>query len=219
MWYWISAFFPPRGPGQAPVSIHLWSVCSCNRSKWWHCGWQISRKAQYNFRFLRSARRLNPPTANLIPSWDLSVVLQALQGDPFEPLQSVELSALSIKMAFLTVLTSVKKVRDHPALSVNEMCLEFGPADSHIVLRPWPSYVLKVPTTLFRDQMVTWQALPPDEGDPALSLLCTVHAYSHTVYLDCTKSLRQSEQFFVRHIKSEVLEGHTQPGASLPLWP
>lgn len=171
------------------------------------------------FRFLRSARRLNPPTANLIPSWDLSVVLQALQGDPFEPLQSVELSALSIKMAFLTVLTSVKKVRDHPALSVNEMCLEFGPADSHIVLRPWPSYVLKVPTTLFRDQMVTWQALPPDEGDPALSLLCTVHAYSHTVYLDCTKSLRQSEQFFVRHIKSEVLGGHTQPGASLPLWP
>lgn len=131
------------------------------------------------FRFLRSARRLNPPKANLNPSWDLSVVLQTLQGDTFEPLQSVELSALSIKMAFLTVLTSVKKVRDHPAISVNEMCLEFGPADSHIVLRPWPSYVLKVPTTLFRDQMVTRQAFPPDEGDPALSLLCPVHACSH----------------------------------------
>lgn len=28
------------------------------------------------FRFLRISRRLNPPTANIIPSWDLSVVLQ-----------------------------------------------------------------------------------------------------------------------------------------------
>lgn len=82
-------------------------------------------------------------------------------------------------MAFLTVLTSVKKVRDHPAISVNLMCLEFRPALSHIVLRPRPSYVLKVPTPLFRDQMVTRQTLPPDEGDPALSLLCPVHAYCH----------------------------------------
>lgn len=74
-------------------------------------------------------------------------------------------------MAFLTVLTSVKKVRDHPAHSVNEMWLEFGSADFHIVLRLWPGYVLKVLTTLFRDQMVTRQALPPDEGDPALSFV------------------------------------------------
>ncbi|KAL0149011.1 hypothetical protein M9458_055626 [Cirrhinus mrigala] len=48
-------------------------------------------------RFLRGARRLNPPWSHLIPSWDLAVVLQGLQQDPFEPLQDqvVTLQALS----------------------------------------------------------------------------------------------------------------------------
>ncbi len=32
-----------------------------------------------------------------------------------------------------------------------EFGLEFGPADSQIILRPWPGYVPKVPTTPFRD--------------------------------------------------------------------
>lgn len=35
----------------------------------------------------------------LIPRWDLSVVFLGLQGVPFDPLESVEISALSLKMA------------------------------------------------------------------------------------------------------------------------
>ncbi|KAL0147528.1 hypothetical protein M9458_057156, partial [Cirrhinus mrigala] len=73
----------------------------------------------------------HPPRSHLIPSWDLAVVLQGLQQDPFEPLQSVELDALSFKTALLTALTSIKRVGDLQALSVNSSCLEFGPADSH----------------------------------------------------------------------------------------
>ncbi|KAI2655623.1 Transposon Ty3-G Gag-Pol polyprotein [Labeo rohita] len=65
---------------------------------------------------------------------------------------SVELDALSFKTALLTALTSIKRVGDLQALSVNNSCLEFGPADSHVVLRPRPGYVPKVPTTPFRDQ-------------------------------------------------------------------
>ncbi len=45
-------------------------------------------------RFLRGARRLNPPRPHLVPSWDLPSVLSALKGDPYEPLQSVELKFL-----------------------------------------------------------------------------------------------------------------------------
>ncbi|KAI2655731.1 hypothetical protein H4Q32_024335 [Labeo rohita] len=95
---------------------------------------------------------------------DLAVVLQALQQDPFEPLQSVNVNALSMKTALLTALTSVKRAGDLQALSVNSSCLEFGPADSHVVLRPRPGYVSKVPTTPFRDQVVTLQAIPSQEG-------------------------------------------------------
>ncbi len=43
-------------------------------------------------RFLRGARRLNPLRPPSLPSWDLALVLRALQIAPFEPLQSVELN-------------------------------------------------------------------------------------------------------------------------------
>ncbi|KAL0163564.1 hypothetical protein M9458_039317, partial [Cirrhinus mrigala] len=144
------------------------------------------------------ADRLNPPRPHLIPSWDLAVVLQGLQQDPFEPLQSVELDALSLKMALLTALTSVKSGRalgDLQALSINSSCLEFGPADSHVVLRPRPGYVPKVPTTPFRDQVVTLQAISSQEDDPNLTLLCPVRALR--IYLERTQPFRRSEQLFV----------------------
>ncbi len=38
-------------------------------------------------RFLRGARRLNPPRPPSLPSWDLALVLRALITAPFEPLQ------------------------------------------------------------------------------------------------------------------------------------
>ncbi len=73
----------------------------------------------------------------------------------------------------------------------------FGPVYSHVVLRPWPGYVPKVPTTPFRDQVVNLQALPSEEADPALALLCPVRALR--IYVTRTRSVRSSEQLFVCH--------------------
>ncbi|KAL0180479.1 hypothetical protein M9458_022885, partial [Cirrhinus mrigala] len=142
-----------------------------------------------------STDREVPLRLHLVPSWDLSVALQGLWGPPFEPLVSVELKFLSLKTALLTALASIKRVGDLQAFSVNEACLEFGPADSHVVLRPRPGYVPKVPTTPFWDQVVNLQALPPEEADPALALLCPVRALR--IYVDRTRSFRRSEQLFI----------------------
>ncbi len=146
-------------------------------------------------RFLRGARRLNPPRPHLVPSWDLPLVLSALRGAPFEPLQSVELKFLSLKTVLLSALATVKRVGDLQAFSVDDSCLEFGPADSHVVLRPQPGYVPKVPTMPFRDQVVNLQALPREEADPAIALLCPVRALR--IYVDRTQSFRTSDQLFV----------------------
>ncbi len=81
------------------------------------------------------------------------------------------------------------------AFSVSEECLVFGPDYSHVVLRPRPGYVPKVPTTPFRDQVVNLQALPSEEADPALELLRPLRALR--IYVDCTQSFRSSEQLFV----------------------
>ncbi len=51
----------------------------------------------------------------------------------------------------------------------------------------------KVPTTPFCDQVVNLQALPLEEADPALALLCPIRALDHT------RSFRSSEQLFVCH--------------------
>ncbi len=142
-------------------------------------------------RFLKGARRMNPSRPPLVPSWDLSIVLAGLQRGPFEPLDSVELKFLSLKTALLTVLTSIKRVGVFQAFSVSEECLVFGPVYSHVVLRPWPGYLPKVPTTPFRDQVVNLQALPSEEADPALALLCPVRALR--IYMDRTRSVRSSD--------------------------
>ncbi len=146
-------------------------------------------------RFLRGARRLNPPRPPSLPSWDLALVLRALITAPFEPLQSVELKFLSMKTLLLTALASIKRVGDLQAFSVDDSCLQFGPADSSATLRPRPGYVPKVPTTPFRDQVVNLQALPLEEADPTLALLCPVRALRQ--YTDRTQSFRTSEQLFV----------------------
>ncbi len=148
-------------------------------------------------RFLKGARRMNPSRSPLVPSWDLSIVLAGLQRGPFEPLDSVELKFLSLKTALLTALTSIKRVGDLQAFSVSEECLVFGPVYSHVVLRPRPGYMPKVPTTPFRDQVVNLQALPSEEADPALALLCPIRALH--IYVDRTRSVRSSEQLFVCH--------------------
>ncbi|KAI2647428.1 Dimethyl sulfoxide/trimethylamine N-oxide reductase [Labeo rohita] len=118
-----------------------------------------------------SASTLKVHVAAISANHDLVDGRSALQQDPFEPLKSVELNALSLKTALLTALTSVKRVGDLQALSVNSSCLEFGSADSHVVLRPQPGYVPKVPTTCFRDQVVTLQAISSQEDEPNLTLL------------------------------------------------
>ncbi len=148
-------------------------------------------------RFLKGARRMNPSRPPLVPFWDLSIVLAGLQRGPFEPLDSVELKFLSLKTALLTALTSIKRVGDLLAFSVSEECFVFGPVYSHVVLRPRPGYVPKVPTTPFRDQVVNLQALPSEEADPALALLCPVRALR--IYVIRTRSVRSSEQLFVCH--------------------
>ncbi len=96
-------------------------------------------------------RRINPPRLRTVPPWDLPTVLRALKGPPFEPLQSSSLRVLSLKTALLLALASVKQVGDLQALSVNSACLEFGPNDSKVVLKPRLGYVPKVLSTLFRE--------------------------------------------------------------------
>ncbi len=70
--------------------------------------------------FMRGVRHLRPVRPTAVPSWDLSVVLEGLVTAPFEPLESASERILTLKVALLLALTSLKRVGNLQAFSVSE---------------------------------------------------------------------------------------------------
>ncbi len=165
-------------------------------------------------RFLRGAKRLNPPRPLNVATWDLPTVPRALKGPPFEPLQSTNVRSLSLKTALLLALASVKRVGDLQALSISPACLEFGPNDSKVVLKPRHGYVTKVLSTPFKAQVITLSPLPPSEEDRELSLLCPVRALK--IYFERSASFRRTEQLFVSF--GNRAKGHPVTKQRLSMW-
>ncbi len=183
---WSEGCLPPPSKCMSPLLPHITIAVD---------GMSVG-KHDLVIRFLRGARRLlNPPRPHLVPSWDLPSVLAALKEEPFELCKSVELKFLSLKTVLLTALASVKRVGDLQAFSVDDSCLEFGPADSQVVLRPRPGYVPKVPTTPFRDQVVNCKRCPGRRQTQPL--LCSVPSAPCAFTWTATQSFRTSDQLFV----------------------
>ncbi len=76
--------------------------------------------------FMHGDKRLRPVRPPSFPSWDLSVVLKGLLEPPFEPLESVPVRILTLKVTLLLLLASFKHAGDLQALSVSESCTEFA---------------------------------------------------------------------------------------------
>lgn len=166
-------------------------------------------------------QRLNPPCPCLVPAWDLSTVLRVLWGSPFEQLKSTDLQSLSLKTALLLVLVSVKRVGDLQALSVDPSCLKFGHNDNKVVLRPRKVYVPKVPSTLFRMQVIKLSAFPLTENEQAPHPLCPVRTLR--VYTersgDRTKGLPVSNQWLSRWIVDAIALAYKSMDAPWELEP
>ncbi|KAI2654760.1 Actin filament-associated protein 1-like 2 [Labeo rohita] len=103
-------------------------------------------------------------------------------------------------------LTSVKSGKSSSPPHQHS-CLEFGPVNSHVVLRTRPEHMPMVTTTPFRDQVATLQAIPSGEDDPNLTLLCPVRV--PRIYLECSQHFRHSGQLFVCY-------GGQQKGKAVP---
>ncbi len=74
----VETIIQARAPSTRQTYALKWSLFAT---------WCSSRR---EVRFLKGARRMNPSSHPLVPSWDLSIVLAGLQRGPFEPLLSEE---------------------------------------------------------------------------------------------------------------------------------
>lgn len=93
---------------------------------------------------------MSPPTVHRYPSWDLTLVLQALTAPLFEPLGSVSLKFLSFKLAFLLAITSARTVPELAALSIRkDLCIFHA---NTVVLRLDPTFTPKVNSWYHRAQ-------------------------------------------------------------------
>ncbi len=95
----------------------------------------------------------------------------------------------------LVALATVKRVGDVQAFSVDDSYLEFRPGNSHVVLRPWPGYVPKVPTTPLHGSGGEIVSAAPGEGRlshcSALSRLRLAHLRGmHAELQDLKSALR-----------------------------
>lgn len=150
-------------------------------------------------RFMAGVRRLRAPHKQLVPSWDLLVVLRALTGPPFEPLSEVDMKLVSLKTAFLLALVSAKRIGDIQALSVSSTCMQFSGAGDKVIMRPNAAYTPKVVSTPFRNQVIELVSFSPppfaSAEEEQLNKLCPVRALR--CYVERTRSFRQSDQLFV----------------------
>ncbi|XP_046692704.1 uncharacterized protein LOC124377322 [Silurus meridionalis] len=189
-----------KGRAFSTVKVYLAAVSAC------HIGIDGNTIGHHPLvcRFMKGARRLSTFSKPLVPPWDLSVVLSALSQSPFEPIESIDLKLLSLKVALLLALSTAKRVSELHALSVHISCMRFASDFSRVALKTNPAFIPKVCESAFACRQVDLVAFHPPPFSSAeeerLHCLCPVRALRH--YVDRTEGLRRSNQLFVSWVDS-----------------
>ncbi|XP_071998847.1 uncharacterized protein [Engystomops pustulosus] len=141
-------------------------------------------------RFITAAKRIRPQILKLVPSWDLSLVLDALSRPPFEPLENSNIKDLTLKTSLLIAITSARRLGELQAISIREPYMYILP--DRIVLTLDPSFVPKVVSDFHRNQEII---LPSFCGNPSSSKEMAWHSLdvrrSVLAYLQATESWRK----------------------------
>ena len=183
-----------KGRAFSTIKVYLAAISAC------HMGLADGRTVGQHplvCKFMKGARRERPVVQSLVPPWDLALVLDSLSRPPFEPLEEVSMKILSLKTALLLALSTSKRVSDLHALSANPGLTTFSAGGAKVVIKPNPAFVPKNP--FLKIVPVDLEAFHPppfsSDEDRRLHCLCPVRALK--VYIDRSKTSRQSDQLFV----------------------
>ena len=146
-------------------------------------------------KFRRGAFITHTPVRDKVPAWDLPLVLQALKGPPFEPLEHIDMDLLTIKTVFLLAICSAKRIGELQSLdSRPAFC---AVSDAGVVLRTGPNFIPKVPSLQNVEQALEFAPFGKDVRNPigTSRAICVCRALR--VYLDRTKPIRRTTQLFV----------------------
>ncbi|XP_063803798.1 DC-STAMP domain-containing protein 2 [Pseudophryne corroboree] len=120
-------------------------------------------------------------------------VLNALQESPFEPLESVDLKCLTLKVAFLLAIASARRVSDLGALSCHPLFLIYH--CDRAILRTHPGYLPKVVSSFHLNQEIVVPAFISFGLSSNEKSLDVVRALR--VYVERTASIKRSDSLVV----------------------
>ncbi len=131
---------------------------------------------------------VRPPSRELVPEWDLPLVLQYLASEEYEPLQTLSLLKLSMKTAFLVAVACGRRCSEIQALAIDETHLQFSRAGVSIL--PRAGFLAKNQTLAFSPRPVFLPDLVRSAGSSEKPW-CPVRALK--TYIRRTKDLRGKE--------------------------
>ncbi|XP_021356428.1 uncharacterized protein LOC110452315 [Mizuhopecten yessoensis] len=118
-----------------------------------------------------------PRSRQLVPRWNLALVLDSLLRAPFEPLQSTDLKFLTFKTVFFIAFASGRRRSDIHAFSRSPSCLLFSAHHSSVSVTTDPSFLAKNQVPGFTPGLVVIPSLASTlDGDCPDRLLCPVRA-------------------------------------------
>ena len=206
--------FLDRSLGLSSVKVNLAAISA------YHLGVNNSPVSEHPLvrQFMKGVMHLRPVTRSLVPSWDLTLVLDALTKDPFEPLETVDLKFLSLKTALLVALATAKRASDIHALSVNVSCMRFSGNDTRVTVRPNLSFLPKnFPSGCEPVELVAFHPPPfASEEDERLNCLCPVRALR--LYRARTAPFRLGDQLFVAWAPQAQRKGKPITKVRLSQW-
>lgn len=117
-------------------------------------------------RFLKATVRMSPARMPGAPPWDLTLVLNALTKEPFEPIGDIPIKMLTLKTVFLVAITSARRVGELSALVHNPPYTQI--LDDRVILRVDPAFLPKVVSPFHKAQEVVLPSFcdsPSSEGE------------------------------------------------------
>ncbi|XP_066460385.1 uncharacterized protein [Eleutherodactylus coqui] len=166
-------------------------------------------------RFLAAADRLRPRSTNICPDWNLNLVLRAMTGDPFEPMEGLSLKMLTVKTIFLVAISSARRVSELQALSIRHPLLKI--TDTKLVFKTDPTFLPKVVSPFHRAHDIIIPSFynhPKDESERTLSCLDVRRAV--LTYIEATGPWRQDDNLFVQY--SGPNKGKKAAKSSIARW-
>nr|XP_025044009.1 uncharacterized protein LOC112546943 [Pelodiscus sinensis] len=145
-------------------------------------------------RFLKGLQNVYPPHKAPSPLWDLNLVLNCLTRPPFNPLATVPLPFLFMKVCFLLAITSVRRVSELGALMSEPPYTVF--TKDRVILRPHPTFLPKVCTEFHLNKPIVLPTFFPklhsSQTDASLHTLDIQRALAF--FLERTKPFHKSER-------------------------